>query len=75
MWIVKGLALGSGFFIAGTIVYLLLTVFSPISGARATGSTAITGVTIHNPFFWLALVSCIMLGISLAASWPTRIPS
>ena len=72
MYIVKGVLLGSGLFVVGVVCYLLLTVFNPIRGTAATGLTAITGVTIQNPFFWIALVSCIALGISLCASWPVR---
>jgi hypothetical protein len=74
MWVLKGLALGSTFFVAGTIFYLYVVLIRH-SQAQAIGLSAITGVTIHNPFFWLALVSCIMLGIALCASWPTRVTS
>ena len=52
MWIVKGLSLGAAFFVIGTIVFLFLTVFSPISTSKATGMSAITGLTTANPFFF-----------------------
>ena len=31
MWIVKGLLLGSGMFVIGTLVFLKFTLFSPIA--------------------------------------------
>jgi hypothetical protein len=71
MWIIKGISLGTGFFVIGTICFLLLTIF--LSTSKATGLSAITGVTTANPFFWLALVACLMLGVSLVASWPVRV--
>jgi hypothetical protein len=73
MWLLKGLSLGTGFFVVGTNAFLLLTIFRPFSTSRATGISAITGVTTGNPFFWLALVACLMLGVSLVASWPVRV--
>ena len=73
MWILKGVSLGTGFFVVGTIAFLLLTVFRPFSASRATGISAITGMTTQNPFFWVALVACLMLGVSLVASWPVPV--
>ena len=74
MWIVKGLALGSTFFVIGTILYLYLAVIHP-SHAQATGLTVIQGLTVQNIFFWVALVACLALGLCFSASWPNRIPS
>ena len=73
MWIVKGVSLGTAIFVVGTIVFLFLTVFSPFSTSRATGITAITGLTTANPFFWTALIACLVLGVCLVASWPVRV--
>ena len=73
MWMVKGIALGGGIFFVGAIVYLSFVFFS--GPAHATGLTAIKGMTTANPFFWLALVGCLLIGISAVASWPVRIPS
>jgi hypothetical protein len=73
MWIVKGVSLGAAFFVVGTITFLLLTIFRPISTSKATGLSAITGMTTANPFFWTALVACLVLGVCLVASWPVRI--
>jgi hypothetical protein len=73
MWLIKGISLGSAFFVAGTITFLLLTIFRPFSTSKATGISAITGITTANPFFWVALVACLMLGVSLVASWPVPV--
>jgi hypothetical protein len=73
MWIVKGISLGTGFFVVGTICFLLLTVFRPISTSKATGITVLTGMTTQNPFFWAALVACLVLGVCLVASWPVPV--
>jgi hypothetical protein len=73
MWILKGVTLGSAFFVVGTITFLLLTVFRPLSTSKATGITVLTGMTTQNPFFWVALVACLMLGVSLVASWPVPV--
>ena len=73
MWIIKGVSLGAVFFVVGTIAFLFLTVFSPISTSKATGMSAITGMTTANPFFWAALIACLVLGVCLVASWPVRV--
>jgi len=73
MWIIKGVLLGTGFFVVGTVVFLLLTIFRPFSTSRATGLSAIVGMTTANPFFWTALVACLVLGVCLVASWPVRV--
>jgi hypothetical protein len=73
MWLIKGISLGTGFFVVGTICFLLLTIFRPLSTSRATGLSAITGMTTANPFFWTALVACLVLGVCLVASWPVRV--
>ena len=73
MWILKGILLGFAMFISGTVGFLLLTVFGPISTSKATGISAITGITTHNPLFWVALLACLMLGCALVGSWPASV--
>jgi hypothetical protein len=73
MWLIKGISLGTGFFVLGTIMFLLLTVFRPFSASKATGISAITSITTANPFFWAALVACLVLGVCLVASWPVPV--
>jgi RsiW-degrading membrane proteinase PrsW (M82 family) len=57
----QGISLGLGFFIVGTLIYLLFG----MREAPATGTTAIEAHTIENPIFWLALAVCIVLGYAL----------
>jgi hypothetical protein len=73
MWLIKGISLGTGFFVVGTIGFLLLTVFRPISASKATGLSALVAMTTGNVFFWLALVACLTLGVCLVASWPVPV--
>jgi hypothetical protein len=77
MWIVRGLLLGSGMFAMGTLIFLKVTLFSPTVQGTATGISAIQAYTTQNPFFWTALVACLVLGVSIIGSWPVpvRIPS
>jgi hypothetical protein len=73
MWIARGLLLGSGVFVIGTLIFLWFAVLNPARSATATGLSVITGMTIGNPFFWAALVACLVLGVSVMASWPVRV--
>jgi hypothetical protein len=73
MWIARGLLLGSGIFVMGTLIFLWFAVLSPVRSGTATGLSVITGMTVSNPFFWAALVACLVLGVSVMASWPVRI--
>ena len=73
MWIVKGLFLGTGFFVAGTFLFLILS-GGPIETNHAIGLSAVTGITVYNPLFWLALVACLALGVAVIGSWPVRVP-
>jgi hypothetical protein len=77
MWIIRGLLLGFGLFVMGTLVFLKFTVFSPTAHSAATGLSAIQAYTTQNPFFWAALVACLVLGVSIIGSWPVpvRFPS
>jgi ABC-type antimicrobial peptide transport system permease subunit len=70
MWIVKGSFLGAAFFVVGTIIFLVRVIGR--GQAQATGLSVLSGLTINNPFFWVALLACLMLGVSLVASWPVR---
>jgi hypothetical protein len=54
MRIVKGVLLGTGLFLVGSIFYLVVMIWE--SGAKATGTTALQGYTIQNPLYWLAFV-------------------
>ena len=73
MWIVKGLFLGPGIFVAGTFAFLILS-GGPLQRNQAIGLSAVTGITVYNPLFWLALVACLALGVAVVGSWPVRVP-
>ena len=70
MWILKGNLLGGGLFAFGTLVFLFATIRP--KAHTATGLSVITGLTIHNVWFWIELVACLALG-SAMVSWPVRI--
>jgi hypothetical protein len=76
MWIAKGIFLGAAMFAVGAIVYLVFAVRAEMAGseARAIGLTVIQALTIQNPYFWVALVACIVLGVSIVRSWPNNVP-
>jgi len=74
VWILKGSFVGLLMFSAGTVAFLSLTVFRPFSTSKATGLSALAAMTTENPFWWTALVCCVVLGCCLVASWPVRAP-
>ncbi len=70
MRIVKGILLGTGLFLVGSIVYLVVMIYA--SGARATGTTALQAWTIQNPFYWLAFVVMIGIGCLIVRARPVK---
>ena len=68
MWI-KGIFLGLGMFVVGCVVYIMAVMGS---GGRntATGLSVLSYLTIHNPYFWAALVSSLVIGCAIVVSWP-----
>ena len=56
MWLLKGVSLGLGLFFAGSLIYVG-SKLRPFEAHKATGVSAITAVTVHNPWFWVALVA------------------
>lgn len=72
MWILKGALLGFWLFAFGTMAFLYFTVFRPSTPGRATGLSVITLYTTQNPWWWAALVACMVLGYALVRSWPGK---
>ena len=72
MWIMKGGLVGFWLFAFGTLAFLYFAVFRPLTPGRATGVSVITLYTTQNPWWWAALVACIVLGFSLVRSWPGK---
>jgi hypothetical protein len=73
MWIVKGALLGTGFFLVGTVLFLIMTMW-PFRTGVATGISALTAYTTHNPLWFLALAASVALGCAIVGSWPVRVP-
>jgi hypothetical protein len=72
MRIVQGIVLG--LFIWAGIVLLGFGVYSYLTNpeATATGTTAITSLTLDNWMFWAALVVSLVTGLMIARRWPGR---
>jgi len=68
MWILKGSLLGTGLFLIGSVLFLIATT-GPFRANRAIGLSAITGVTIHNPLFWVAFFASLAIGCAIVGSW------
>jgi len=69
MWILKGTLLGLWLFGFGTMFYLYLAVFRPITAHKAVAFHLITFHTIQNPLWWVALVGCLVFGYAIAHRW------
>jgi hypothetical protein len=75
MWIAKGIALGLAIFISGLFIRLVVGIIKgPIESNHATGLGVIFGATIWNPFFYIALLGCLLIGISIVGSQTTPVP-
>jgi hypothetical protein len=67
MWIVKGSLWGMLLFVFGTLLFFVLT-FMKTRTNSAIGLKVISGLTIYNVWFWVALVACVSLGLAVEAS-------
>ncbi len=62
MWIVKGVSVGTVLFILLSLAYVVVRLRA--TGAKAIGTTALYGMTVQNPAYWVAfgvvlLAACI----------------
>ena len=71
MCILKGSVLGTGLFLVGTF-FFLIAVVRPFRSNTAIGLSVITGLTIHNPLFWVAFLASLMIGCAIVGSWPVK---
>jgi len=71
MWVVKGVLLGLGLFFVGSLIYLA-SKLRPFEGSKATGISAITALTVYNPFFWIGLAGCLLIGCAVVGFWPAK---
>jgi hypothetical protein len=60
MQIVKGVLLGLGIFVVGFLIVTYAHFQSTQAGS--IGTTAISGLTVLNPVFWISLVVSLVLG-------------
>ena len=60
MWMLKGISVGLGVFSIGLLIYVG-SKLGPIEEHKATALSAITGPTLYNPWWWIALIATIAL--------------
>jgi hypothetical protein len=78
VWIAKGVLLGFGLFVGGLFLLgVLSALFAIVKGSvqynHAIGVGVIYGMTLRKPLFYVGLLGCLLVGISLAGSWPTPV--
>ena len=74
MWVIKGISLGLAMFVVGFIAFNVVTA-PPMRPGTAIGLSYVYASTVGNPFFWLGLLGCLLVGVSVVGSWPIRVPS
>jgi hypothetical protein len=79
MWLIKGIFLGFGLFVGGLFLLAVLSVLSAVvrgtvQHGQAIGLSAVFAATIWNPFWYLGLVGCILVGVSIVGSRGTPVP-
>jgi hypothetical protein len=75
MWIVKGVSIGFGLFLAGLVFVWIVSVSMAFGRGQeqaqhATSLGVIYGWTIGNPLFYLGLLGCILIGVTVAGRRP-----
>ncbi len=70
MWIAKGTLLALWLTGYATMAWLYFALYRHLQPNSAVGLSAISGLTTHNPFWWAVLVLCLVLGYTIARSWP-----
>ena len=71
MWLLKGILLGLGLFFVGSLIYVG-NKLRPFEEHKATGISAITAVTVHNTWFWMAFALALVVGCVIVWFWPHR---
>ena len=69
MWIAKGTLLALWLFGFGTMALLYFSIYRHVPPNSAVDIRVITAPTTQNPFWWAALVVCLILGLAIARSW------
>jgi len=78
MWILKGIFIGFGLFVSGLVLTAIVSISfafgrGQVQTQHATSLGVIYAQTFDNPFFYLALLGCMLIGIAVARSWPTPV--
>jgi cell division protein FtsX len=73
MWIVKGVFIGFGLFLAGLVLTAIVSISfafgrGQVQAQHATSLGVIYAQTFGSPFFYLVLLGCILIGIAVAGS-------
>jgi len=69
MRILKGVLLGMWLFGFGTMAFLYFAIYRYMQPHSAVDINLLTGHTSQNPFWWTALVICLVLGCAITRSW------
>ena len=78
MFVLKGILLGLGLFGICVVIYVIGMTRFILKGTPAPAPGTTVGIDLttmlgHNHWVLVALLACIMLGLSIAGSWPHRI--
>jgi hypothetical protein len=80
MFIIKGVLLGLGLFGVCLTIYIVGMTRLIVKDTPQPAPGTVIGIDFvtmlqHNPWVPIALLACIMLGLSIVGSWPTRVAS
>jgi hypothetical protein len=71
----KGVFIGFGLFLAGLVFVAIVSISfafgrGQVQAQHAASLSVVYGWTIGNPLFYLGLLGCILIGVTVAGSWP-----
>ncbi|HXN50440.1 MAG TPA: hypothetical protein VN943_00785 [Candidatus Acidoferrum sp.] len=64
MWIIKGVLLGLGVFLVGSIVYVVGKL-RPLEADKATSVNLLLSLTASNLWFWVAFAAAVIAGCAV----------
>jgi len=64
----KGILLGLVIFFIGSVLYVG-NKLRPFEANKATGISAITAVTLRNPWYWIGLTLALVAGCAIVWFW------
>ena len=69
MWIAKGTLLSLWLFGFGTMAWLYFALYRHLRPNSTVDIRLIAALTTQHPFWWAALVVCLVVGFAIARSW------